>query len=106
MPEDFIKVAQTNELSPGQMKLVELGDERILLANLEGTFYAVDEICTHAFAPLSEGDLSGQEVECPLHGSIFDVKTGEVLSPPAGDALTAYQVRVEGADILVGPPPS
>jgi 3-phenylpropionate/trans-cinnamate dioxygenase ferredoxin subunit len=104
MPQDFVKAASTDELSPGQMKLVEMGEERILLVNLEGEYHAVDEVCTHAFAPLSEGDLSGEEVECPLHGSVFSARTGEVLTPPAGDALIVYQVRVEGGDVLIGPP--
>ena len=104
MPEDFVKVAQTGELPPGQMKLVELGDERILLVNLSGEYHAVDEVCTHAFAPLSGGDLTGEEVECPSHGSVFSVKTGKVVSPPAGNALAVYQVKVEGSDILIGPP--
>ena len=104
MPETFVKVAQTGDLSPGQMKLVELGDERILLVNLNGQYHAVDEVCTHAFAPLSEGDISGAEVECPLHGSVFSAESGEVLSPPADQPLTVYSVRVEGNDVLVGPP--
>ncbi len=103
MPENFVKVAQTGDLSPGQMKLVEIGDERILLTNLGGEYHAVAEVCSHAFAPLSEGDLTDEEVECPLHGSVFNVKSGEVLSPPAAEALTVYTVRVEGSDILVGP---
>ena len=103
MPEDYVKVAQTDELSTGQMKLVELGDERILLANVEGEYHAVAEVCSHAYAPLSEGNLIGEEIECPLHGSVFNAKTGEVLSPPAGEPLTVYPVRVEGNDILVGP---
>ena len=103
MPENFVKVAQTSDLSPGQMKLVEIGDERILLSNLEGEYHAVAEVCSHAFAPLSEGDLSGEEVECPLHGSVFNAKTGEVLSPPADEGLTVYPVRVDGSDILIGP---
>ena len=104
MPEDFVKVARTGELSPGKMKLVELGGERILLANLDGEYHAIDEICNHAGAPLSDGDLQGAEVECPLHGSVFSVKTGEALGPPANDQLTVYRVRVEGDDILIGPP--
>ena len=103
MPTDFVKVAQVGELSPGEMKLVEIGDERILLANLEGQYHAVDEVCTHAFAPMSEGSLSGEEIECPLHGSLFSVRTGEVLGPPAGEPITVYPVRVDGDDILVGP---
>jgi 3-phenylpropionate/trans-cinnamate dioxygenase ferredoxin subunit len=104
MLEDFVKVARTDELSPGQMKLIEIGDDRILLVNLEGEYHAMDEICSHAFAALSEGDLTGEEVECPLHGSAFNVKTGEALSPPADEALTVYSVRVEDNDILIGPP--
>ena len=104
MPEEFVKVAQTDELSPGQMKLVELGDERILLVNLAGEYHAVNEVCSHAYAPLSEGDLVGEEVECPLHGSVFSARTGEALSPPADESLTIYAVRVDGNDVLVGPP--
>ena len=103
MPEDFVTVAQTGELSPGQMKLVELGEERILLTNVDGEYHAVSESCTHAFYPLSEGDLSNNEIECPLHGSVFNVKTGEAIGPPAGEGLTLYPVRVEGNDILIGP---
>ena len=103
MPDNFVKVAQTDEISPGEMKLVELGDERILLVNLEGEFHAVDEVCSHAFAPLSEGALSGDEVECPLHGGAFSVKSGEALSPPPSQGLAVYSVRVDGNDILIGP---
>lgn len=105
MPEEFTKVAQTDQLPPGRMMLVELGRfERILLVNLEGSYYAVEELCPHSGAALSEGDLYGRVVECPLHGSAFDVKTGEVLTMPAEENLIVYQVRVEGDDILVGPP--
>ena len=103
MPEDYVKVARTNEVPPGGMKLVEIGDDRILLANVGGQYHAVAEVCTHAFAPLTEGELTANEVECPLHGSVFDVTTGDVLSPPAGEGLTRYTVRVDGEDILVGP---
>ena len=104
MPDQFVKVAQTAEVPPGAMKLVEMGNERILLVNVGGEYHAVDEVCTHAFAPLSEGALAEGEVECPLHGSVFSVATGECLSPPADESLTVYPVRVEGADILIGPP--
>ena len=105
MPEDFVKVAQADQIPPGGMILVELGPfERILLVNLGGSYYAVEELCPHSGAALSEGDLDGEMVECPLHSSMFHVKTGMVLSPPAGRDLIVYQVRVEGSDILVGPP--
>lgn len=104
MMDRFVKVASTSELADGEMMLVELGNERALLANLGGQFYAVSEVCTHAEGPLSEGFLEGEEVECPWHGSRFNVKTGENTSPPATEGLRVYPVRVEGEDILVGPP--
>jgi 3-phenylpropionate/trans-cinnamate dioxygenase ferredoxin subunit len=105
MPEEFVKVAKAGQLPPGRMMLVELGRfERILLVNVNGSYHAVDELCPHSGAALSEGDLYGEVVECPLHSSMFRVKTGEVLTPPASEGLTVYQVRLEGDDILVGPP--
>ncbi len=105
MPEDFVKVAETGQLAPGRMMLVELGRfERILLVNLDGGYYAVEELCPHSGAALSEGELDGEAVECPLHDSVFNVKTGRVLTPPAEENLVVYQVRIEGNDILIGPP--
>ena len=106
MPDDFVKVAQTDELEPGQMKAVDVGDDRILIVNVNGSYHAMDDTCSHAFAPLSGGEISGEEIECPLHGGVFNVTTGEALSPPASETLTMYQVRVDGGDILVGPPES
>ena len=103
MPRDFVKVARIGEVMPGTMKLVQIGDQRILLANLGGRYYAVDDECPHAFGVLSMGQLYGEEVLCPVHGAAFNVKTGAVLSLPADQNLTVYPVRVEGDDILVGP---
>ncbi|MFQ6030270.1 MAG: non-heme iron oxygenase ferredoxin subunit [Dehalococcoidia bacterium] len=100
----FVKVADVGELSPGEMKMVEVGDDQILLANVEGTIYSCDNVCTHALAPLSEGELDGEQVECPLHGSVFNVITGEVMSAPADENLRVFRVRIDGQDILVGLP--
>ena len=99
----FVKVADLGELSPGKMTYVEVGGDQVLLANVGGTIYACDNVCTHAFAPLADGDLDGEQVECPLHGSVFNVATGEVIGPPAAESLRVFQVRIEGGDILVGP---
>ena len=99
----FVKVAEVGDLSAGEMMMVEVGGERILLVNVEGNHYACDDICSHAFAALSEGDLNGEEVECPLHGSAFSVITGEALTPPADEGVKVYQLRIEGQDILLGP---
>ena len=100
----FVRVSDLGELSPGDMKYVEVGGDQVLLANVEGTIYACDNVCTHAFAPLAEGALDGEQVECPLHGSVFNVITGKVVDPPADDSLRVFQVRIDGQDILVGPP--
>ena len=102
----FVKVADLGELSPGDMKAVDVGGEQVLLVNVDGTIYACDEICSHAYAGLSEGDLNGNEIECPLHGANFNVTTGECLTPPAEDNLRVYPVQIDGQDILVGPPNS
>ena len=101
--EDFTKVASTSDLPEGGIMLVEVGDERILLSNVDGDFYAIGEVCTHAEGSLSDGYVEGQEVECPLHGSLFNLKTGENTGPPATEPVASYAVRVDGDDILVGP---
>ncbi len=101
--EHFIKVAVTTDLPIGELMLVEVEDERIMLANIGGQFYAVPDECTHAGCSLSDGTLDGKLIECPCHGSQFDVRTGEVVSAPAYEPLTIYSVKVEGSDILVGP---
>ena len=102
----FVKIAELSDLAAGEMMVVEVGGERVLLVNVEGNVYACDDICSHAFASLSEGDLNGVEVECPLHGSAFNVTTGEAVTPPADESIKIYQLRVEGQDILLGPPHS
>ena len=100
--EDFIKVASLGELQPGEMKLLDTFNPPRLLVNLEGQYFVVDEVCPHADAPLSEGILEGATVECPVHGSQFDVTTGEALTGPAMENLCRYNVRILGNDILVG----
>lgn len=101
--DDFTRVARTSELPEGEITLVEVGDERILLSNVEGEFHAIGEVCTHAEGPLSEGYVAGEEVECPWHGSRFNLRTGEATNTPADEGVQRYAVRVEGDDILVGP---
>ena len=101
---DFVRVAAVSEISPGDMKVVEVGGEQVLLVNVEGTIHACDDVCTHSYASLSEGDLEGAEIQCPLHGAMFNVTTGEAITPPAEEALRLFEVRIDGDDVLVGPP--
>jgi 3-phenylpropionate/trans-cinnamate dioxygenase ferredoxin component len=98
---DFVKVAKTDELGPGQSKLVDVKGKRIALFNIDGEFFAIDDMCTHEEASLAEGEISGYEVTCPLHGAKFDIRSGEVLGPPAYDDVASYPVRISGSDIEV-----
>ncbi len=97
----FTRVAAVSEIPAGQAKLVEIGGRQIALFNVEGAFYAIDNVCTHAGGPLAEGFLDADKVECPWHGAQFDIKTGAALNPPAVEGVTAYKVRVNGSDIEV-----
>jgi nitrite reductase/ring-hydroxylating ferredoxin subunit len=101
--DDFIKVAKTSDLAEDETMMVEVGEKRIVLSNIGGKFYAIGEVCPHAEGPLSEGLVEDGEVECPWHGSRFDLRTGEATSPPADEAVPKYGVRVEGDEVLVGP---
>ena len=100
---DFARVASTDDVPPGDMLLVDLDGQRVVLANAGGQIYALAELCTHAECPLSEGDLDGEELVCPCHGSRFDVKTGAVLSLPANEPLATYSVQIDGSDVLIAP---
>src|ERR1700736_4339245 len=77
----YFKVAKLSEIQPGTVKRIEAGGKQIALFNIDGTFHAMDDACTHRGGPLSEGILVGAEVTCPWHGAVFDVTTGEVISP-------------------------
>jgi nitrite reductase/ring-hydroxylating ferredoxin subunit len=101
MNNDFVKVAATKDIQPSQMKEVEVAGEKVCVINVEGKFYAIDNVCTHEGGPLAEGTLEGYEVECPWHGSRFDVRTGEVINPPAETPQPLYEVKVEDNNILV-----
>lgn len=101
MSEDFVKVADTKDIQPSHMKEVQVDGENICVVNVEGKYYAIGNICTHEGGPLADGTLEGYEVECPWHGSKFDVRTGEVMSPPASEPEPAYQVKVDGNNVLI-----
>lgn len=104
MPEGFHDAGSAAELAPGAMRRADLGGRRILIANVEGRICAVDDTCTHEEASLSTGALKGGLVKCPLHGSRFNICTGEALEEPAEQDLRTYPVRREGERILVGLP--
>lgn len=95
------KRVMTNEVQPGTLAAFEVGDRRVAVANVGGTFHAFDDICTHRQCSLAEGTLEGTTVTCPCHGSQFDVRTGAVVSPPAVQPVKSYRVRVEGDALTI-----
>ena len=96
---ELITVAKTSEIGAGQAKAVEVKGQPVALFNIGGTFYAIDDTCTHVGGPLSEGELQGTTVTCPWHGAQFDVASGKVLAPPAGEGVKSYRVHVQGDEI-------
>jgi nitrite reductase/ring-hydroxylating ferredoxin subunit len=98
----FTPIAKAGEIAPGMKKRVKIGEEDVLIVNVEGTFYAVSNLCTHNRLPLSAGRLDGYIIRCTYHGSEFDVRTGEVKTKPAETPLPTYEIKVDGDDILVG----
>jgi NAD(P)H-dependent nitrite reductase small subunit len=97
----FVKVATTDEIAPGTGKQVEVNGKQIALFNVDGSFYAIDNTCTHRGGPLAEGLVEGEEVTCPWHGARYNVKTGAVLSPPAPKGVVTYNVRAQGNEVEV-----
>ena len=97
----FVPVSKVSDLAPGHMKWVAVDRERMLLVNVDGTFYALSDVCGHQRAPLSRGRLEGQVVECPLHFARFDVRTGKLLSGPVAVDVPVYEVRVDGDMVYV-----
>ena len=101
MPQDY-QVGVLDDIKPGSLKRVDPNGVPVCLARLlTGEVHAISDICSHEEIELSDGDLDGREVECPAHGSRFDVETGDVSGVPARDAVAVYPVRVEGDRIIV-----
>lgn len=103
---EWIEVAATAEFPPGDRKVVESLDAEILVVNLEGSFHAVNNICTHMHAELSEGELEDGEVVCPLHSAHFDLRTGEALTPPAFEDLETFAVKEADGKVWVWDEPN
>ncbi len=98
---DFIAVAKTNDVKPGQMKVFTVNGKRVLIANLEGTFFATQDLCTHDGGSLADGELVDGEIECPRHGARFEVKTGRVTALPAMFPIKTFPVQVSGENLQV-----
>ncbi len=96
-----VKVAEVTELGPGEGKTVEVEGVSLALFNVDGTYFAIANACTHVGGSLGEGALIGKEVTCPLHGAQFDVTSGKVLGGPARSDVKSFSVSLEGDDVMV-----
>ncbi len=101
---EFQTVAKVSEIAPGDMKLVDLAGEAVVVANVDGRYFAFGNECTHVGGPLVEGELEGENVTCPWHSTIFNVKTGQASAGPGTSAVPTYEVRLEGDDIRIATP--
>jgi 3-phenylpropionate/trans-cinnamate dioxygenase ferredoxin subunit len=98
---EYITVATTDELKPGERIVVEMDSHYIAVFNVDNQYYAIEDVCTHDDGPLVEGELQGYTVECPRHGAQFDIRTGKVLRMPAITPVTRYDVQVENGEIKI-----
>ncbi len=97
----LVKIADANQLPPGKATAAEIDGTRIAVFNVGGMFYALEDTCPHAGGPLSEGLVDGGKVVCPWHDAAFDLKTGDVLAPPAFEGVKSYRVVVEGNEVKI-----
>ena len=99
--EGFVKVAKKSDIPLSSMKAFQVNGQSVCVANIDGKYFAINNVCSHRGGPLADGKLQGYEVECPLHQSKFDMRTGEVKAPPAVEPQAIYEVTVFGEDIML-----
>jgi len=98
---DWIEVAAVADVAPGQWEQIDLDGTLVAVFNVDGEFFAIEDICTHDGAVLTGCPLDGDEVVCPRHGARFSVKTGEALTPPAWEPVAKFPVKIENEKIYV-----
>jgi nitrite reductase/ring-hydroxylating ferredoxin subunit len=101
----WVRVATVDRIGRGEMLAAEAGGKKVALFHLEDdSWHAIENVCTHAYALLTEGWFDGESIECPLHAGRFDVRTGKALCAPVDEDVKSFAVRVDGGDVLVGVP--
>ena len=101
MGDGYVKVGRVGDFPMGILKKVVVGGEDVVVGNVGGKLYAIVNKCTHRGGPLNEGELEGSTITCPWHGGQFDITTGKVLGPPPMRDEAAFDVRIEGSDVLL-----
>jgi len=98
---EAIKIANLNDVKQNKMFRAKINDNVILLANIDNEIFAIDDVCTHEDASLYKGALKGHCVECPLHGSHFDFRTGKPDGDPATESVKTYKLEIKNDEIFV-----
>ena len=99
---EYVRVADTSELPPGEMKAVDVHGTAIAIGNVGGILHAFGNECTHDGGPLNEGDLEAGIVTCPWHFSRFCIRSGSVIASPAEEPIAVYDLKIEGTTVYVG----
>ena len=98
---DWVTVARSDEIAPGQWQVVDVDGTQIAVFNLEGKYYAIEDVCTHDAGQLTGGAVEGDEIVCPRHGARFSIRTGAALTAPAFEPTEVFPVRVENGEVQV-----
>lgn len=101
---DWIDVALKNQFLPGTWRSLDVDGAQVAVFNLDGEFYAIEDVCTHDGGILTGGALEGGQIVCPRHGARFSIKTGKVLAPPAYEDVTTFPLRVSDGMVQVRDP--
>jgi len=97
----FVKVDRSSEIGPCEKKIYEVDGILVVVVNLDGEYYCIEDVCTHDGGPLGEGDLDDGEIVCPRHGARFDLRTGAAVKLPAFEPVATYEVKVQDGDLLI-----
>jgi 3-phenylpropionate/trans-cinnamate dioxygenase ferredoxin subunit len=100
---NFVKVCPVEEIPAGGAIVVEIDDTPVAVVRSGDSVYAISDICSHAEVSLSEGEVYDTTIECWLHGSCFDLRTGKPTNPPATQPIATYRVKIEDGDVYVSP---
>jgi 3-phenylpropionate/trans-cinnamate dioxygenase ferredoxin subunit len=98
---EWVNVAPVAEFAPGNWRHVEVDEVRIAVFNLDGNYYAIEDVCTHDYGTLTGGAVEGETIVCPRHGARFHIQTGEALSAPAYEAVPTFPTRIQDGMVQV-----
>ncbi len=98
---DWVKACATVDIDQGGCRVVDIDDVMIVIFNLDGEFYAIEDVCTHDGGELATGCVKGESIECPRHGAKFNIKTGAVETAPAYEPVDTFPIKIENGDVWV-----